>query len=70
MYAVLGGLLLNGMVALAAAATALLALQSARTSLGVAVVATNSLYEDALYYQDYRDFLARAHARVPVGATG
>ncbi|MEV4388695.1 hypothetical protein AB0J68_23765, partial [Micromonospora sp. NPDC049580] len=31
-----------------------LALQSARTSLGVAVVATNSLYEDALYYQDYR----------------
>ncbi|MCX5116269.1 ABC transporter ATP-binding protein/permease [Micromonospora sp. NBC_00362] len=66
-YAVLGGLLLGGMVALAAAATALLALQSARTSLGVAVVATNSLYEDALYYQDYRDFLARAHARVPSG---
>ncbi|WP_433320906.1 ABC transporter ATP-binding protein [Micromonospora sp. CA-269861] len=66
-YAVLGGLLLTGMVALAAAATALLALQSARTSLGVAVVATNSLYEDALYYQDYRDFLARAHARVPSG---
>lgn len=66
-YAVLGGLLLGGMVALAAAATALLALQSARTSMGVAVVATNSLYEDALYYQDYRDFLARAHARVPVG---
>ncbi|MGW3890546.1 ABC transporter ATP-binding protein [Micromonospora chokoriensis] len=66
-YAVLGGLLLAGMVALAAAATALLALQSARTSLGVAVVATNSLYEDALYYQDYRDFLARAQGRVPVG---
>ncbi|MGN9809127.1 ABC transporter ATP-binding protein [Micromonospora sp. BQ11] len=66
-YAVLGGLLLTGMVALAAAATALLALQSARTSLGVAVVATNSLYEDALYYQDYRDFLARAQARVSQG---
>lgn len=66
-YAVLGGLLLTGMVALAAAATALLALQSARTSLGVAVVATNSLYEDALYYQDYRDFLTRAHSRVPSG---
>ncbi|MEU4473262.1 ABC transporter ATP-binding protein [Micromonospora sp. NPDC023888] len=67
LYAVLGGLLLSGMVALAAAATALLALQSARTSLGVAVVATNSLYEDALYYQDYQDFLARAQARVPIG---
>ncbi|MFY1615635.1 ABC transporter ATP-binding protein [Micromonospora sp. WMMD736] len=68
-YAVLGGLLLAGMVALAAAATALLALQSARTSLGVAVVATNSLYEDALYYQDYRDFLTRAQGRVPVGGS-
>ncbi|MGC4856237.1 ABC transporter ATP-binding protein [Micromonospora sp. DT4] len=68
-YAVLGGLLLAGMVALAAAATALLALQSARTSLGVAVVATNSLYEDALYYQDYRDFLTRAQDRVPVGGS-
>ncbi|RKN47963.1 ABC transporter ATP-binding protein [Micromonospora endolithica] len=66
-YAVLGALLLSGMVALAAAATALLALQSARTSLGVAVVATNSLYEDALYYQDYRDFLTRARDRVTPG---
>jgi ATP-binding cassette subfamily B protein len=64
-YGVLGGLLLAGLVALAAAATALLALQSARTSLGVAVVATNSLYEDALYYQDYRDFLDRAAGRTP-----
>ncbi|MER5335255.1 ABC transporter ATP-binding protein [Micromonospora sp. NPDC002717] len=66
-YAVLAALLLNGMVALAAAATALFALQSARTSLNVAVLATNSLYEDALYYQDYRDFLDRAGARVPAG---
>jgi ATP-binding cassette subfamily B protein len=67
-YAVLGGLLLGGAVALAAAATALLALQSARSSLGVAVFATNSLYEDALYYQDYRDFIDRALARVPAAA--
>jgi ATP-binding cassette subfamily B protein/ATP-binding cassette subfamily C protein len=63
-YAVLAGLLLSGMVALAAAATALIALQSARNSLGMAVFATNSLYEDALYYQDYRDFLDRAHGRI------
>ncbi|MFV2019692.1 ABC transporter ATP-binding protein [Micromonospora sp. LOL_023] len=62
-YAVLGGLLLSGWVALAAAATALIALQTAHSSLGVAVHATNSLYEDALYYQDYRDFLARADGR-------
>ncbi|WP_255543756.1 ABC transporter ATP-binding protein/permease [Micromonospora sp. ATA51] len=66
-YAVLGGLLLGGVVALAAAATALLALQSARSSLRIAVFATNSLYEDALYYQDYRDFLDRARQRVPTG---
>ncbi|WBC07853.1 ABC transporter ATP-binding protein [Micromonospora sp. WMMA1947] len=66
-YAVLGGLLMGGVVALAAAATALLALQSARTSLRTAVFATNSLYEDALYYQDYRDFLDRAARRIPAG---
>ncbi|KAB1910806.1 ABC transporter ATP-binding protein [Micromonospora sp. AMSO31t] len=69
LYAVLGGLLLNGVVALAAAATALLALQSARAGLRTAVFATNSLYEDALYYQDYRDFLDRARHRVPAGGT-
>ncbi|TDB71653.1 ABC transporter ATP-binding protein [Micromonospora sp. KC723] len=67
-YALLGGLLLTGAVALAAAATALLALQSARSSLAVAVFATNNLYEDALYYQDYRDFLDRAGERVATGA--
>ncbi|MFI6266974.1 ABC transporter ATP-binding protein [Micromonospora sp. NPDC051006] len=70
LYAVLGALLLGGLVALAAAATALLALQSARTSLGVAVLATNSLYEDALYYQDYRDFLERARGRVTAVGEG
>ncbi|GAB3155212.1 ABC transporter ATP-binding protein [Micromonospora sonneratiae] len=68
-YAVLGGLLLGGVVALAAAATALLALQAAHNSLGTAVQATNSLYEDALYYQDFRDFLdrARTHTRAVGG---
>ncbi|GAA3769272.1 ABC transporter ATP-binding protein [Plantactinospora mayteni] len=66
-YAVLGGLLLGGWVALAAAATALLALQTAHSSLGIAVFATNSLYEDALYYQDYRDFLERARGRTRPG---
>ncbi|KAB1907099.1 ABC transporter ATP-binding protein [Micromonospora sp. AMSO1212t] len=67
LYVVLGALLVGGVVALAAAATALLALQSARTSLRTAVFATNSLYEDALYYQDYRDFLDRATRRIPAG---
>lgn len=62
LYATLGGLLLVGIVPLAAAATALLALQAARSSLSTAVFATNQLYENALYYGDFRSFLARADA--------
>ncbi|MFV2099225.1 ABC transporter ATP-binding protein [Micromonospora sp. LOL_014] len=64
-YAVLGGLLLVGMIPLAAAATAMIALQAARANLNTAIHATNALYEDALYYRDYRDFLARADRQVP-----
>ncbi|MEV7228010.1 ABC transporter ATP-binding protein [Polymorphospora sp. NPDC051019] len=68
-YAVLAGLLLGDVIALAAAATALIALQSALASLRTAVASTNSLYEDALYYQDFRDFLdrARRHTRATGG---
>jgi ATP-binding cassette subfamily B protein/ATP-binding cassette subfamily C protein len=65
LYATLGGLLLVGIVPLAAAATALLALQAARSSLSTAVFATNQLYENALYYGDFRSFLARAEAQRP-----
>ncbi|WP_369936801.1 ABC transporter ATP-binding protein [Plantactinospora sp. BB1] len=66
-YAVLGWLLLAGVVPLAAAATALLALQAARTSLGNTVHATNRLYEDALYYRDFLTFLERADGRTRGG---
>jgi ATP-binding cassette subfamily B protein len=58
-------LLLAGGIPLGAAATALLALQSARTSLNNAIHAANGLYEDALYYSDFRDFLDRAAQHVP-----
>lgn len=64
-YLVLGVLLLAGGIPLGAAATALLALQSARTSLNSAVQAANALYENALYYSDFRDFLDRAAHNVP-----
>jgi ATP-binding cassette subfamily B protein/ATP-binding cassette subfamily C protein len=64
-YTVLGVLLLAGGIPLGAAATALLALQSARNSLNNAVHAANSLYEEALYYRDFRDFLDRAARGVP-----
>lgn len=67
-YLVLGWLLLAGAVPLAAAATALLAIQAARTNLNTAIYATNQLYEDALYYRDFLAFLDRAHRRIrPVG---
>ena len=64
-YVVLGILLVAGWVPLAAAATALLAVQTARASLNTAIHAANSLYEDALYYGDFRDFLDRARTRLP-----
>jgi ATP-binding cassette subfamily B protein/ATP-binding cassette subfamily C protein len=64
-YIVLGILLFAGWVPLAAAATALLAVQTARTSLNTAIHAANSLYEDALYYGDFRDFIDRARTRLP-----
>lgn len=66
-YAVLGWLLLAGVVPLAAAATALLALQAARNSLSTTIHATNALYEDALYYRDFLTFLDRAETRTSPG---
>jgi ATP-binding cassette subfamily B protein/ATP-binding cassette subfamily C protein len=65
LYAALGGLLLVGNIPLAAAATALIALQQARMSQHTAIYAANMLYEDALYYGDYRAFLDRAEKHLP-----
>jgi ATP-binding cassette subfamily B protein/ATP-binding cassette subfamily C protein len=65
LYVVLGLLLLGGLVPLAAAATGVVALQTARSNLATTITATNRLYEEALYYQDLRDFLARAAGRMP-----
>ncbi|GAA1039254.1 ABC transporter ATP-binding protein [Virgisporangium ochraceum] len=65
LYAALGGLLLLGNIPLAAAATALIALQQARMSQNTAIFAANNLYEDALYYGDYRSFLDRAESHLP-----
>jgi ABC-type multidrug transport system fused ATPase/permease subunit len=52
-------------VPLAAALTALIALQQARMSLNTVIHAANGLYEDALYYGDYRGFLDRAQKHLP-----
>ncbi|WP_308167601.1 ABC transporter ATP-binding protein [Catellatospora tritici] len=65
MYALLAFLLMGGLVPLAAAATALFAVQAASSSLQTTTYSINRLYEDALYYTDFRAFLRRAAERVP-----
>jgi ATP-binding cassette, subfamily B, bacterial len=65
LYGVLGWMLVDGAIPLAAAATALLALQAAQMGLNTAIYATNRLYEDALYYGDFRAFVDRAWERAP-----
>jgi len=63
-YAALGWLLTVGRIPLDAAAAGVVALQSARGSLQMLVLAANGLYEDALYFRDYTDFCDRAAERV------
>jgi ABC-type multidrug transport system fused ATPase/permease subunit len=66
---VLGLLIATGRVPLAAAASGVVALQTVRGSLQLAVLALNTLYEEALYFADYTDFTARAAGRLPVPPT-
>jgi ATP-binding cassette subfamily B protein len=65
LYVLLGVLLLEGMIPLAAAATSVIALQTAAGAMNTAIHATNRLYEDALYYGDFRSFLDRSRTRMP-----
>ena len=64
-YVALGVLLVDHRLPLAAAGTAVLALQAARTALALAVTNVNRVYEEGLYFNDYTDFLARAGERMP-----
>jgi ABC-type multidrug transport system fused ATPase/permease subunit len=66
-YVALGLLLIDQRLPLAAAGTAVLALQAARTALALAVTNVNRVYEEGLYFNDYTDFLARAAHRMPAG---
>jgi ABC-type multidrug transport system fused ATPase/permease subunit len=65
MYVVLGVLLVRHALPLAAAGTAVLALQAARQSLAMALTNVNRVYEEGLYFGDYTDFCARALERIP-----
>jgi ATP-binding cassette subfamily B protein len=64
-WTVLGLLIASGRVPLAAAASGAVALQTVRGSLQLAVLAVNTLYEEALYFTDFTEFAARAATRLP-----
>lgn len=68
-FAALGGLLLAEAMPLAAAGTAVLAIQQARGRMQTLVYAINSTYESGLYFTDYNEFCNQAGDRVPPAAT-
>jgi len=62
-YLVLGALLSAGLVKLAVAGTAVLAIRSAQASLANLLYAVNQCYEEGLYFSDYLTFCADAANR-------
>lgn len=68
-YVALGLLMLAGAVPLAAAATAVFAIQRAGGATRAALDGVNSAYEAGLYYEDFLAFCAEAEARVPADGT-
>jgi ATP-binding cassette, subfamily B, bacterial len=64
-YVLLAWLLVSGRIPLAAAVTAIIAVQAARSSLHVATIYINELYADGRHLRDLEGFLARARARIP-----
>ncbi|MGI5207625.1 ABC transporter ATP-binding protein [Spirillospora sp. CA-108201] len=70
MYAALGLLLWRGMMPLAVAGTAVLAIRAGQTSLVNLVYALNRCYEDGLYFNDYMAYCQTAEQRVQGARTG
>lgn len=66
-YVLLGILLLNGQIPLAAAATCVLAVQTAQRSLATAVFQIDRVYDEGVHVRDYLNFLARAAEQTPPG---
>jgi ATP-binding cassette, subfamily B, bacterial len=63
LYAVLAVLVLQDVVPLAVAGTAVLAIRTSRVELGQLVFAINTLYEHGLYFGDYTTFCQEASRR-------
>jgi ATP-binding cassette subfamily B protein len=66
-YVLLGLLLLDGHIPLAAAATCVVAVQSAQRSLSTAVFQVDRVYDEGVHVRDYTAFLQRAAEQVPAG---
>ncbi|MFE9658242.1 ABC transporter ATP-binding protein [Micromonospora sp. NPDC006431] len=64
-YVLLGLLLVDGQIPLAAAATCVIALQAAQRSLAVATTQVDKVYTDGLHFGDYTGFMTRAAAYLP-----
>ena len=64
-YLVLGVLLSTGLIPLAVAGTAVLAIRSAQSSLANLLFAVNQCYEEGLYFSDYLSFCTDAAKRIP-----
>lgn len=64
-YGALGAMLWLGMVPLAIAGTAVLAIRTGQSALANLVYTVNRTYEEGLYFGDYLAFCAEAERRVP-----
>ncbi|MEU8254388.1 ABC transporter ATP-binding protein [Micromonospora inaquosa] len=67
-YALLGLLLLDGQIPLAAAATCVIAVQSAQRSLAIATFQVDHVYTQGQHFGDYTGFMTRADAYLPDSA--
>ncbi|MGR6319839.1 ABC transporter ATP-binding protein [Micromonospora soli] len=69
-YVLLGLLLVHAQIPLAAAATCVIALQSAQRSLGILTFQIDQVYTEGQHFGDYTGFMTRAAAYLPDQATG
>ncbi|MEU8301202.1 ATP-binding cassette domain-containing protein [Micromonospora sp. NPDC048909] len=71
-YVLLGLLLIDGHIPLAAAATCVIAVQSAQRSLAVVTFQVDRVYTEGQHFGDYTGFMTRAAAYLPdeAGASG
>ncbi|MFI5953713.1 ABC transporter ATP-binding protein [Cryptosporangium sp. NPDC051539] len=67
-YALLGALLLNGRIPLAAAATCVIALQAAQRALTTVIFGIDRTYTEGEHFNDYTGFMERATDYLPAAA--